>query len=118
MNQRPNHERARQLRQRGYSIDEVTLHMCEEGRDVHRAEVTAWCNYTVPPKLYEFEGRRATLSEISAEVGIPKHRIEQRMARGLSLIDAITRPAATPQQAARTAASPWRRTASCPGGSR
>lgn len=118
MNQRPNPERARMLRARGYSINEITAHMCEEGRDVHPAEVTAWLNYATPPKLYELEGKRLTLAQVSKEVGVPIHLLRDRLARGLSLVDAITRPVASPQQAARAAASPWRTHASCGGGSR
>ena len=118
MNQRPNHERARQLRERGYSIDEVTLHMCEEGRDVHRAEVVAWCNYTVPPKLYEFEGKRLTLPEIAKASGTHLVVLRDRIARGMSVVDAITLKAKSPAEAARMARSPWRTHASCGGGSR
>lgn len=118
MNRRPNPERARLLRERGYSINEITAHMCEEGRDVHPAEVTAWCNYATAPTLYELDGRRLTLSQVAKEVGVPLHLLRDRVARGMSLADAITRPTATPQQAARSAASPWRRHASCGGGSR
>jgi hypothetical protein len=118
MSRTPNPERARWLRRCDYSINEITEAMCQEDRDVHPAEVTAWLNYATPPKLYELEGKRLTLSQVSKEVGVPLHLLRDRLARGLSLADAITRPAATPQQAARAADSPWRSHASCGGGTR
>lgn len=118
MTQRPNPERARMLRQRGYSHAEVTLHMCEEGRDVHESEVIAWCNYATPPKLFEFEGQRGTLSEIARLACVNRKLLESRLTRGMSVVDAITRPIKNQAQAARTAESPWRTHASCGGGTR
>ena len=113
---RPNPERARLLRQRGYSINEIVEHLNDEGRDVHPAEVKAWLEYATPPKLYEIEGKRLTLPQVAKEVGVPLHLLRDRMARGLSLMDAITRPTATPQQAARAADSPWRNQPATAGG--
>lgn len=118
MNQRPNPERARMLRQRGYTLAEVTLHMCEEGRDVHQAEVIAWCNYATPPKLFDFEGARRTLAEISRLANVHPKLLEDRVARGMSVADAITRPVKDQAQSARIANSPWRTRPSCIGGSR
>lgn len=112
---RCNADRARLLRTRGYTVTEIAEAMNEEGRDVHAAEVTAWLAYKCPPDLYEFEGKRRPLSEIAAMVGLRKSFLAMRMQRGMSLIDAITRPLADSKQAARAAKSPWRGAAVCGG---
>lgn len=118
MSMRPNPERARLLRQRGYNMAEITEAMNEEGRYVHVAEVTAWCNYATPPKLYDYEGQRMTLGQIAKAARVDRWLLESRVKAGMSIADAITRPAKTHAEAARMSNSPWRTHASCGGGSR
>ncbi len=118
MNQRPNSDRARMLRARGYEPSEIVEHMSDEGRNVDVREVTAWLALATPPKLYEFENGRHTLAEIAKLAKVDRCLLVSRVNRGMSIADAITRPIRTPAESARYAKSPWRDGPSCGGGSR